>query len=161
MTLKTCVNDTDTRAFCGPTVVAAITGRKISEIREMVRRVRGDRPTGPKRAVRGMSEYQLYQTLRHFGFTNVGAGKPYLYGHRDTKKRPTVAQWLRRSKEERAKGMSYVLVVGPGTGDHFIGVKGRKIIDTMTGMEPVFISKAKGKRKRVYSAIPFVQETRA
>lgn len=155
MTLKSCVNDTKTKAYCGPTVIAAITGRKISKVRKAVRQVRGDHPRMPKRPVTGMTESLLYRTLVSLGHTNIGAGKAYLYGHRAPKDRPTVAQWLKLSKDERAKGMAYVLVVGPGSGDHFIGVKGRKIIDTLTGYDPVFISQAKGKRKRVYSAVPF------
>ncbi|MGD9670221.1 MAG: hypothetical protein AB7U75_14485 [Hyphomicrobiaceae bacterium] len=94
-----------------------------------------------KRAVKGISSWTLVKTLRYYGFE-----VRYPQEITPKEKRITVAAWLRQPRE---KHKAYVLVVGPGTGDHFITVCRRKAMNTLNGREPVFIGELKQRRARV------------
>ena len=70
--LRDVVNDTRSRAYCGPTTVAAITGMPISLVRDAYRLVRHGagwvtRPRAPR--ITGTYWHETEQVLRLLGFT--------------------------------------------------------------------------------------------
>ncbi|WP_421927165.1 hypothetical protein [Neoaquamicrobium sediminum] len=132
-------NDTSSRAFCGPTALAALTGQPISVVRDACRMARhgNDWPARLPRAprVRGVSNVVLEKALRLLGFTGRWvrvAGNP------------TLAAWLeRRTREERYRPC-IVNVTG-----HYVTVSGYEFVDTFTRGKVVDVGEAPGRRKRV------------
>src|SRR4051812_46603793 len=181
--LRVVQNDTRGKGFCGPTVVAGITGRKLSEVLDAFRAARygADWRQHWRRApsIRGTGTWDLKEVFRRlgwrwqqvaladFGWERPAAKpKPRLQLLEDglntmlnpnwrgkgwqpvmapeTRALPTLAAFLRkRAKAEMAE--TYVIQVS----NHWIAVRGKKLLDTMTKGEPVWIGKAPHRRKRV------------
>jgi hypothetical protein len=138
--MKPLKNDTAGRGYCGPTVVACLTGRSLSEVLDVIRAGRCH-PTdslGRKAPVRSTYSGELIAAFRTFGWRVVEA-------HRFRTNPPTLARWLRsRSPAERAQ--TFVVEV---TG-HWVAVSGRKVVDTFTKGKPVWLKDAPDRRKRVH-----------
>jgi len=127
------VNPGALRSWCGPTVIAAITGLAIPSVKARIKKVRGH--NGP---VRGTSTGDLRATLMSFGYLMT-----QVYCSELTREpAPTLAQWLKKPRDMDAP---YIVNV---TG-HWVVVKGRWFCDTFTKGVPVRASKAPGRRKRV------------
>ncbi len=146
--------DRTNNSYCGPLVIAALLGRSTKEAALLVRMRTG------KNVVKGMSADHIAATLRphglhlkherltktsrtyrlpppkHCAWASVRDGKV-------TKSvGPTFAQWLR--SREHANQTHLVDV-----GKHWVLVHGRKMVDTYTDGEWLFIRKAPHRRRRV------------
>jgi hypothetical protein len=121
--------------FCGPTVVAAITGRPYAEVTRIIRHQTG------RRAIMGTSIGELASCLAHLGY-EVGRGE-----RQDD--RPTLARWARRRTGEQRARMCIVEVTG-----HWVLVHSRWFLDTKTKGKPVLLKDAPGRRKRVKNVYP-------
>ena len=61
--------DVRTRAFCGPTAMSAVTGIRISEIRETIRKIRGTvASNGAAMPVTGLANDELIQAMELLGW---------------------------------------------------------------------------------------------
>lgn len=145
-------NDTGSRAFCGPTVLAGITGQPISVVKNAIRRGRyGDRYDTMHRRppIMGTGLSELKRALELLGFELFKHGRYY-----SRPQRPTLARWFKtRSDDER---QHYVIV---NVTHHWVLVKGNMFLDTFSKGEPVRIGKAPGRRKRVVQTY-LVRKTR-
>jgi hypothetical protein len=130
--------------YCGPTVLASITGRRLSVINELIREQRwGTKREAKLNGVRrggitGTSAGDLRRVLRHYGLDMLRV-ESYGQGVR-----PTLATWLKR----REPNTLYVVNVGFRRG-HWTAVKGRKFLDTFTNGQPVWLKDAPHRKKRV------------
>jgi hypothetical protein len=131
------LNAGEQRAWCGPTVVAAITGLAIPSVKARIKKARGH--NGP---VMGTSTGDLNAALLGSGLKMVWSA---IYP-----KSPTVAQWLKRPRDMEAP---YILNVG----HHWVVVRGRWFCDTHTKGIPVRATKAPGRRRRVREAWKIVK----
>jgi hypothetical protein len=132
-------NSSNGKAWCGPTVVASITGRDVARIKTLIKKRRGSND-----AVKGTAWFELRHVLAYYGYQEDAR-------HTILKPdRPTLAQWLRRERDMTAY---YILDVGC----HWVVVHGRKFCDTFTGGKPVFIRKAPHRRKRVREVYKIVR----
>lgn len=131
--LKAVVNDTRAHAWCGPTVVAAITGKPISTVKGVIKVIRQN-----DKAVRGTDDFDVCQALKVFGYTS-DLRTNYKKGER-----PTLAAWLRGRTAEQRKQTIIVHVTG-----HWVVVRGNTFIDTFTKGQPVRTSDAPRRRIRV------------
>jgi len=118
-------NDTGRAAWCGPTVIAAITGYPISKVEDVVRRTRGQ-PLAVKRAVVGTYAEDVETALAHYGYRMVQV-ETYLNEAR--KARPTLWNWMQKPRNAWAH---YILGVHKGKEGHWIAIKGVKMCDTFT-----------------------------
>lgn len=153
--MKALKKDVKATAYCGPTIVGAITGKSLSVVHEAIRqdalRERYDR-AGRNRPVRGTSTGELMRAFKKFGW-EMSRYRVYT-----RESRPTLAAFLRQRTPEERK-MTMVLVIGTRkphgwfggawAGGHWIAVTGKKFVDSYTGGEPVWLSKAPHRRKRV------------
>lgn len=136
--LRDAVNDTKSRAFCGPTVVAAITGEPVSRVRDAFRFVRyGSAWTSRRRSppIMGTYTYEIQRVLRLFGY--VGAW--HKVGGR-----PTLAAYLNERTGLQRTHPCVVLVTG-----HYVAVSGWLFCDTFSEGQVVDADTAPGRRKRV------------
>ncbi len=117
---------------CGPTAIAVITGKPISEVKEAIYKVKGVRYVG------NMNNRLVYWTLRDLGYAMIP--HPYPFTKTDGL---TFAAWLRNRNAEEINSLFLVQLTR-----HYVVVKGRKMIDNHT-KEPVFIRQAPHRRKRV------------
>jgi hypothetical protein len=60
--------DVRSRAFCGPTAIAAVTGEPISHIRDVIRSFVGPKSNGHARAIMGLSNRLLLATMSKLGW---------------------------------------------------------------------------------------------
>lgn len=128
------VNVGDQKAWCGPTVVAAITGLTIPAVKARIKKARGH--NGP---VMGTSSGELAAVLRGAGY-NMNLSNRF----RKDDDMPTLAQWL---KGYRVSGDDTIYIIN--VSHHWVVVKGRWFCDTYTKGIPVRASKAPHRRKRV------------
>ena len=134
------------RGYCGPTVLAAITGLTVPFIEARIKQDRGsDRP------VVGTYASELERVLWKLGYRMVKdrqlvdrEAPARKVGWRCTRL-PTLAQWLKR---ERDMGAAYILALDR----HWVVVKGRWFVDTHTKGLPVRATKAPGRRRLVRTA---------
>ncbi|MBB3612993.1 hypothetical protein [Rhizobium sp. BK602] len=132
------VNDTKSRAFCGPMAVAAITGEPISRVRDGYRFVRhGAGWTSWSRApaIMRTTTLETEQVLRLFGYVGAWHKVPG---------RPTLAAYLEERTGLQRTHPTIVRVHG-----HVVAVSGWLFCDTFSGGEVVDADKAPGRRKRV------------
>ncbi|MGY5811706.1 hypothetical protein ACXHXG_28880 [Rhizobium sp. LEGMi198b] len=135
------VNDTKSRSFCGPTVVAAITGEPISRTRDCYRLVRhGADWTSWKRApaIMGTQLWETEQVLRLFGYTGTW---------HNVLGQPTLAAYLEARTGVQRTHPCIVLVTG-----HYVAVAGWLFCDTFSKGQVVDADNAPGRRKRVQKA---------
>ena len=131
-------NDTKSRAFCGPTAVAAITGEPISRVRDAFRLVRyGASWTSRHRSppIMGTSTHEIECVLRLFGCAGVWHTVEGL---------PTLAAWLEGREGFQRTHPCVVLVKR-----HVVAVNGWVFCDTASKGQVVDADKAPGRRKRV------------
>jgi hypothetical protein len=116
-------NDTGRTAFCGPYVLAAITGYPISKIEDVIRDARNSRR---KTVVKGTGADEVEATLAAFGYTMTLKQN---FMNRPRKERPTLWNWMQKPRNVWAH---YILAVHKGKEGHWILVKGVKMCDTFT-----------------------------
>lgn len=133
------VNSTGEKAWCGPTVVSAITGADIVAVKALIKRYRGSR-----RAVKGTSWYELQAVLRSLGWDMT-------LSLNAMEERPTLAQWYREHRafvrEHRPDLKRAIYIVN--VTNHWVVVGGQWFCDTFTKGHPVRFTQAPRKRKRV------------
>lgn len=132
------VNDTKSRAFCGPTAVATITGEPVSRVRDAFRLVRhGAGWTEYDRApsITGTRDYEVQRVLRLFG---------YVGSWRRIAGQPTIAGYLEGRTGVERTHPCVVHVTG-----HWVAVSGWVFCDTFSKGQVVDADEAPGRRKRV------------
>lgn len=116
-------NDTGRTAFCGPYVLAAITGYPISKIEDVIRDARNSRR---KTVVKGTGADEVEAALAAFGYTMTLKQN---FMNRPRKERPTLWSWMQKPRNVWAH---YILALHKGKEGHWILVKGVKMCDTFT-----------------------------
>jgi hypothetical protein len=116
-------NDTGRVAFCGPYVIAAITGVAVSKIEDEIRAFR-KLPEGAQPVIKGTYTEDVAAALRHFGY---GMKPVQSFMHLARKERPSVWAWMQRPRSAWAH---YILAVHKGKEGHWILIKGVKLCDT-------------------------------
>ena len=125
-TLNETENDTGRTAYCGPTVVSAITGFSVASVEGAIHAHRGSDETR-KRMIKGTTPKDVAAALDMYGYEMHAAGS---FTHLERKARPTVWQWMQRP---RRAFTYYLLGIRAGRTGHWIVVKGAKLLDTYTG----------------------------
>jgi hypothetical protein len=123
------INVGDQRAWCGPTVIASITGFSVPTIKEKIKAHRRNK----KAPVKGTYAWERDRVLLDLGWISLPV---------KVKGKPTFAQWLR---EPRDMDVAHVVRIR----NHVMVVKGRWFVDTYTGGKVTRITKAPHKRARV------------
>ena len=118
-------NDTGRIAYCGPTVISAITGYPVSRIETLIHEYRGD-PKAAEEMIVGTHSHEVAAALAIFG---LGMDQTEDYLHLEKKARPTVWQWMQRP---RSPWSFFVLGINKGKEGHWICIKGAQICDTFT-----------------------------
>ncbi len=116
-------NDTGRTAFCGPYILAALTGYPISRVEEEVNRFRRVAPDA-KIVGTGAMEVAAAASALGYEMTMVANFWPL-----EKKARPTLWQWMQKP---RNAWRHYLLAIHRGKEGHWILVKGVKICDTFT-----------------------------
>ena len=115
MKIKNVNNSTsDRNRYCGPAVISAVTGMVTGEAARLIRHVSG------QKKVTGSYPHHV---LRALALCNVGCKNKKFFGY-NTKQRPTLAQWLKSSKDIRTSGRVFLIVAG----NHFQLVEGRRYV---------------------------------
>lgn len=118
-------NDTGRIAFCGPYVIAAITGYTVSKVEDEIRAFR-DIPEGSKPIVRGTYTEEVQAALAHFGYEMKPVAS---YMHLARKERPNVWSWMQHQRNAFAH---YILAIHKGREGHWVLIKGVKLCDTFS-----------------------------
>jgi hypothetical protein len=133
-------NDTGRTAFCGPTVLAAITGYSVSRIEAEIIKGRGPETGGNVAAlegkapqVKGTYSHEVADALAVFGYRMDLKSS---FEHLPRKERPTVWGWMQLPRNAWSY---YVLGVHKGREGHWILIKGVKLCDTYTGGKWTFV----------------------
>lgn len=132
------VNDTKSRAFCGPPAVATITGEPVSRVRDAFRLVRhgaGWTEYDRAPAITGTRDYEVQRVLRLFG---------YVGSWRRIAGLPTLAAYLEGRTGVERTHPCVVHVTG-----HWVAVSGWVFCDTFSKGKVVDADEAPGRRKRV------------
>jgi len=116
-------NDTGRTAFCGPYVLAAITGYPVSKIEAVIHDARNSRR---KTIIKGTDADEVEAALDAFGYTMTLKEN---FMNRPRKQRPTLWSWMQKPRNVWAH---YILAVHKGKEGHWILVKGVKMCDTFT-----------------------------
>lgn len=131
--------------YCGPLVIAALAGFSTAEAAAALRRA-----TGRTHAVKSVSNTEVCCTLKALGYEmrreTVKRERRMIHCFGRSREKwigPTFAEWLRSREDCTA---THIVNVG---GNHYVLVKGRKMVDTFTKGEWVFIRSAPHRRKRV------------
>jgi len=130
-TLNPSRNDTGRTAFCGPTVLSAITGFPVSRIETIIHEQRAD-PTQAKKIIEGTYPEEVATALAVFGY---GMDEVENFTHLERKERPTVWSWMQRP---RSAFSHYIISVHVRAEMHWICIHGAKICDTYTKGRWVF-----------------------
>lgn len=136
--LFTVINDTRSRAWCGPTAVAAITGAPVSLVRDCFRLARfgshwRDRPRSPP--IMGTRDREVEHAMRSLGF----------HGHWQTVPgNPTLAAFL-ESRQGLLRSHPTIVCVTR----HYVAVSGWLFCDTFTEGQVVDADDAPRRSKRV------------
>ena len=133
-TLNELVNDTGRIAYCGPTVVSAITGTPVSRIEEEIWRHR-ERPAlaDDRSVVTGTDDGEVRAALAAFGYE--------MAPHQDfkmleRKARPTLLQWMQKP---RNAWVHHVIGLHKGKIGHWVVVKGVMLCDTYSAGKWQFV----------------------
>ena len=124
-------NDTGRVAFCGPTVLSAITGFPVSRIETIIHQQRAD-PAEAKRIIEGTYPEEVGSALAVFGY---GMDEVENFLHLERKERPTVWSWMQLP---RSAFSHYILMIHTRAEMHWICIHGAKICDTYTEGRWVF-----------------------
>ena len=155
--LRAVENDTSGKGYCGPTVVASITGMPLSKVLDAFRDVRygvgWQRRFRRKPRIAGTSTSEVQQVLRALGWVTT------LIDSLPEDDPPTLARWLRERLPEWRRAI-FILCVKSRPG-HWVAVSGRKLCDTHTRGIPVNLSDAPHRRARVHKAFRVEQRVNA
>ncbi len=100
-------NDTGRIAFCGPYVLAAITGYPISRMEDEIRTFR-EIPAHRKPIVKGTDNEEVAAALAHFGY-RMNLRESYM--HLERKERPSIWTWMQKP---RSAWTHFILAVHKG-----------------------------------------------
>lgn len=131
-TLNDSRNDTGRTAFCGPTVISAVTGYSVSKIEDVIRANRNMNPE-VKCIVVGTYSNEVEEALAAFGYRMQQTES---FMHLERKGRPTVWQWMQKPRNAYAH---YVLAIHTKKEGHWILIKGVKMLDTYTNGQWKFV----------------------
>lgn len=148
------------RMWCGPTVVAGLTGQPMSKVIAAFREIMPEVKSAE--GVRGTTNYQVSRVLEKFGYrlerrdtfsnTNLPPGKYGAadnygrYHYRDASSRPTLAQYASKNRAKFQKHAMLVNVTG-----HWTSLYGRRGLDNhCPEYKPVPLRKLNFRRSRVY-----------
>ncbi len=147
MKIKAVNNSTsDRNRYCGPAVISAVTGMVTGEAARLIRHVSG------QRKVTGSYAHHVIRALK---LCNVGYNSNKFFGL-DTKRQPTLAQWLKSSKDIRTSGRVFLIVAG----NHFQLVEGRRYVCGRTKDVVSVRSKLVKRRCRVETVHELINEGR-
>ncbi len=118
-------NDTGRIAFCGPTVLSAITGYPISRVEQIIHQHRAD-PAEAKKIIEGTYPNEVRDALAVFGHS-MDQTEDFM--NLERKQRPTVWSWMQLP---RSAFSYYILAVHIRSEGHWICIHGAKICDTYT-----------------------------
>ena len=104
----------DKNRYCGPAVISALTSPTTGEAARLIRKQNG------RDTIRGSYTYEVLDALRACNIKATRWQKPGVRLNRTTG--PTVAAWLRLSKEDRTPGRVFLIVAG----SHWQLVSGRR-----------------------------------
>lgn len=140
MTLHTPVYDVRTGAFCGPTAISAVTGLRISVIREALRQASGKLETanGSAHPVMGVANSDLVKAMELLGWRVTWAVRT---DNKDAAT-PDKYRWDDFLEDHAAGGPFIVNVTG-----HYIAVSHGEVCDTFTKL-PIPAARWKRGRKR-------------
>jgi hypothetical protein len=125
-TLNDTRNNTGRTAYCGPTVVSAITGYSVVSVEAAIHAHR-DGEEARRRMIKGTTADDVGAALAMYGYEMRSAGD---FTHLERKARPTLWQWMQRP---RRAFTYYLLGIRAGRTGHWVVVKGAKLLDTYTG----------------------------
>jgi hypothetical protein len=116
-------NDTGRVAYCGPYVIAAITGFPVSKVEAEIQRFRhgAERPDS---LVKGTDTQEVVAALASYGFEMQRIAD---FTERPRTERPSVWTWM---QAPRNAWSHYILAVHKGNSGHWILIKGVKLCDT-------------------------------
>ena len=109
----------DKNRFCGPAAVSILTGMNTGEAARLIRHVTG------KKLVAGTLGPHIDKALRR---CNLYIDMIANYGYRETKLRPTLAQWLKETKVTRTAGRVFLVAAG----NHWQVITGRRFCCGLT-----------------------------
>lgn len=150
--------------YCGPTIIAAVTGRSITEVEQAINQWRRSRPADSRHnradwkngRVIGTYADEVEGTLNLFGFSmqsvvtqttrpvEASYARPY-----ETRRRYTFTQWLRKRPFALRKATLLVSVHTAKSG-HWVLVRGQTVLDSMTSLTPVDVKRSHNKLWKVY-----------
>jgi len=111
---------TDRNRYCGPAVISSVTGMNTGEAARLIRSVTR------KRKVTGVHTHHVLKCMKLCGI-EIGS-RTWTYGLRSSKKRPTLAGWLKSAKDFRTKGRVFLVIAG----NHFQLIEGRRYVCGIT-----------------------------
>jgi hypothetical protein len=135
------LNDTGRTAFCGPYVIAAITGFPISKVEAEIVRFRTG--SAEKALVKGTYPEDVAAALAHYGYAMT---RTHSYTHLSRRERPSVMAWMQRPRNAWAH---YILAVHKKNEGHWILIKGVKSCDTFSDGKWQFVCDGPHKGARI------------
>ena len=112
--LKTITDGKDKNRYCGPSVISALTDLTTGEAARLIRKQFG------RKSIRGSHTYEVLEALRACNIVARRWGKPGVRLNRSTG--PTLAGWLKMSKEDRTPGRVFLIAAG----HHWQLISGRR-----------------------------------
>ena len=135
-------HDIRTTLWCGPAAISASTGEPTSKIMALAKHFTRDK------VVKGISNRTLISTLDALGYRVEVVYESIHSFFSGGPPRPTLAAWTKANAGIFSEHPVIIMVTG-----HYVTVKGRLFVDTMTpGYAPVRLKKAPGRRSRVCRA---------
>jgi hypothetical protein len=102
--LKAITDGKDKNRYCGPSVISALTNLTTGEAARLIRKQNG------RKVIRGSYSYEVLDALRACNIQSRRWEKPGVRLNRKTG--PTLAGWLKMSKEDRTTGRVFLIVAG-------------------------------------------------
>ena len=124
-TLNDSRNDTGRTAFCGPTVISAVTGYSVAKVEDVIRANRNMSPQ-VKCIVVGTYANEVEEALAAFGY-KMALTQSFM--HLDRKARPTLSQWMQKPRNAY---VHYIIAIHTKKEGHWVLIKGVKLCDTYT-----------------------------
>lgn len=103
--LRAIKDGSDMNRYCGPSVISALTDLTTGEAARLIRKQQG------RATIKGTSRYEVFDALRACNIVPSQFRK--IDGVRLSRtKGPTLAKWLKLSKEDRTPGRVFLIVAG-------------------------------------------------
>ncbi len=115
------LHNAKSKLWCGPAAVAAVTGASTTDIHKLIKKYRKN----PHTKITGTMLYEVEYAFEKLGYDMNMA---YLYGEDS---RPTLSQWLKKTKRERVRDVAYLVgLAGPegGPGGHWVIIMNARYI---------------------------------